>query len=203
MVLLMRGTGPLPERSPERRSAHRPARARWAALALALLAATASATAEDPGLETRVKAAYVYNFLTFVEREKPEPEPEGAPVRVCVLGDEALLAQLKGLSGRSVRGRPLEVLAEPEAGPPPSCRLLVIGRSEAARLPEILRTVSGTSVLTVSDIPRFSRRGGMIGFLTEGGRVRIEVNPDVAAAAGLRMSAKLLEVARVVAEEVR
>ena len=101
----MRGTGPLPERSPERRSAHRPARARWAALALALLAATASATAEDPGLETRVKAAYVYNFLTFVEREKPEPEPEGAPVRVCVLGDEALLAQLKGLSAaRSAAG---------------------------------------------------------------------------------------------------
>jgi len=195
----MRGTGPAPERSPERRSA----RARWAVLALALLAATASATAQDPGLETRVKAAYVYNFLTFVEREKSEPEPEGAPVRVCVLGDQALLAQLKGLSGRPVRGRPLEVLAGPESGPPPSCHLLVIGRSEAARLPEILRTVSGTGVLTVSDIPRFSRSGGMIGFLTEGGRVRIEVNPDAAAAAGLRMSAKLLEVAHVVAGERR
>ena len=195
----MRGTGPAPERSPERRSA----RARWAVLALALLAATASATAQDPGLETRVKAAYVYNFLTFVEREKSEPEPEGAPVRVCVLGDEALLAQLKGLSGRPVRGRPLEVLSGPESGPPPSCHLLVIGRSEAARLPEILRTVSGTGVLTVSDIPRFSRSGGMIGFLTEGGRVRIEVNPDAAAAAGLRMSAKLLEVAHVVAGERR
>ena len=195
----MRGTGPAPERSPERRSA----RARWAVLALALLAATASATAQDPGLETRVKAAYVYNFLTFVEREKSEPEPEGAPVRVCVLGDEALLVQLKGLSGRPVRGRPLEVVSGPEAGPPPFCHLLVIGRSEAARLPEILRTVSGTSVLTVSDIPRFSRSGGMIGFLTEGGRVRIEVNPGAAAAAGLRMSAKLLEVAHVVAGERR
>lgn len=196
----MRGTGPASERSPERRSAHRPARAQWAALALALLAATASASAQDPGLETRVKAAYVYNFLTFVEREKAEPEPEGAPMRVCVLGDDALLAQLKGLSGRPVRGRPLEVFSGPEAGPPPSCHLLVIGRSEAARLPEILRTVSGAGVLTVSDIPRFSRSGGMIGFLTEGGRVKIEVNPGAAAAAGLRMSAKLLEVARVVPE---
>ena len=197
----MRVTGPAPGRSPERRLARHPARARWAALVLALLAATASATAQDPGLETRVRAAYVYNFLTFVEREKAEPEPEDAPVRVCVLGDEALLAQLKGLSGRPVRGRPLEVFSGAEAGPLPSCHLLVIGRSEAARLPEILRTVSGTSVLTVSDIPRFSRSGGMIGFRTEGGRVRIEVNPGAAAAAGLRMSAKLLEVARVVPEE--
>ena len=199
----MRVSGAESGRSSERRSARRPARARWAALALALLAATAAATAQDPGLETRVKAAYVYNFLTFVEREKPDPEREGAPVRVCVLGDEALLVQLKGLSGRPVRGRPLEVVSGPEAGPPPFCHLLVIGRSEAARLPEILRTVSGTSVLTVSDIPRFSRSGGMIGFLTEGGRVRIEVNPGAAAAAGLRMSAKLLEVARVVPEAHR
>ncbi len=199
----MRGTARTAGRPSARRSARRPARSRWAALALAFLAATASAAAQDPGLETRVKAAYVYNFLTFVEREKAEPEPEGAPVRVCVLGDEALLAQLKGLSGRQVRGRPLEVYSGSEAVPPPSCHLLVIGRSEAARLPEILRTVSGTSVLTVSDIPRFSRSGGMIGFLTEEGRVRIEVNPAAAAAAGLRMSAKLLEVARVVPEERR
>ncbi|MHB8800870.1 MAG: YfiR family protein [Thermoanaerobaculia bacterium] len=199
----MPGTGPTPGRAPERRSTRGPARTPWAALALALLAATVSAAAQDPGLETRVKAAYVYNFLTFVERETPETEPEGSPVRVCVLGDEALLAQLKGLSGRQVRGRPLQVFSGPEAGPPPTCHLLVIGRSEAARLPEILRTISGTSVLTVSDIPRFSRSGGMIGFLTEGGRVRIEVNADTAAAAGLKVSAKLLEVARVVPEERR
>lgn len=199
----MRGASPAPGRPRARRFARRPARARWAALALALLTATASAAAQDPGLETRVKAAYVYNFLTFVEREKAEPEPEGAPVRVCVLGDEALLAQLKSLSGRPVRGRPLEVFSGPQTGPPPSCHVLVIGRSEAPRLPEILRTVSGTSVLTVSDIPRFSRSGGMIGFRTEGGRVRIEVNPGAAAAAGLRMSAKLLEVARVVPKERR
>lgn len=197
----MRGPGPTPGRSPERRSSCGPTRARWVALALAFLAATASAAAQDPGLEARVKAAYVYNFLTFVEREKPEPED--APVRVCVLGDETLLAQLKGLSGRQVRGRPLEVLSGPEAGPPGSCHLLVIGRSEAARLPEILRTLSGSSVLTVSDIPRFSQSGGMIGFLTEGGRVKIEVNPGAAAAAGLRVSAKLLEVARVVPREDR
>ncbi len=190
----MPGTGPTPGGAAERRSFR--GSAPWAALALALFAATASASAQDPGLETRVKAAYVYNFLTFVEREKAEPER--APVRICVLGDDALLAQLKGLSGRQVRGHPVEVFSGPEAGPPPSCHLLVIGRSEAARLPEILRTVSGTSVLTVSDIPRFSRSGGMIGFLTEGGRVKIEVNPGTAAAAGLRMSAKLLEVARVV-----
>lgn len=196
----MLGARPSTRRSPARRSFRGSARARWAALALAVVAATASASAQDPGLETRVKAAYVYNFLTFVEREKAEPEPEGAPMRVCVLGDDALLAQLKGLSGRPVRGRPLEVFSGPEAGPPPSCHLLVIGRSEAARLPEILRTVSGAGVLTVSDIPRFSRSGGMIGFLTEGGRVKIEVNPGAAAAAGLRMSAKLLEVARVVPE---
>ena len=199
----MRGSDPSTGSPPARRSSRGAARARWTALALSVLAATASASAQDPGLETRVKAAYVYNFLTFVERERAEPEPEGAPVRICVVGDDALLAQLKGLSGRPVRGRPLEVFGGPEAGPPPSCHLLVIGRSEAARLPEILRMVSGTSVLTVSDIPRFSRSGGMIGFLTEGGRVKIEVKPDAAAAAGLRMSAKLLEVARVVPQERR
>lgn len=199
----MPGTGPPPGPSPPRRAARGAARTLPAALALVLLSAAGPAPAQDPGLETRVKAAYVYNFLTFVEREKAVPEPEGAAVRVCVLGDEALLAELKGLSGRQVRGRPLEVRSGPESGPFPSCHLLVIGRAESARLPEILRAVSGAGVLTVSDIPRFARGGGMIGFLTEGGRVRIEVNPGTAAAAGLKVSAKLLEVARVVPQEPR
>lgn len=201
MDVLTRATVPRPARLPARRLARALTRALRNAFVAALLVPAASAAAQDPGLEARVKAAYVYNFLTFVERERAEPVPAGAPVRICVLGDEAILAELKGLTGREVRGRKLEVFSGPEAGPPPSCHLLVIGRSEAGRLPEILSEVSGAGVLTVSDIPRFARGGGMIGFRTEGGRVRIEVNPAAAAAAGLKVSAKLLEVARVVPRE--
>jgi hypothetical protein len=53
----------------------------------------------------------------------------------------------------------------------------------------------------VSDIDRFSERGGIIGFLMEGQRVRFRINPKVAASAGLKISSKLLQLAVVKPED--
>lgn len=169
-----------------------------ATLVLALLAASPASRAADASLETRVKAAYIVNFLTFVDWEAGGSEPAAASTRICVLGDDAVLPLLKDLSGREVRGRPLQVVGASKVGELRDCQLLVIGRSETARLPDVFRHVAGLSVLTVSDIPGFSRSGGVIGFVTEGDRVKIEINQRAAGEARLRISAKLLEVARLV-----
>jgi hypothetical protein len=65
-------------------------------------------------------------------------------------------------------------------------------------LKQILAALDKGLVLTVSDMPDFSRRGGMIQFVLEGSKVRFEINLASAEAARLTVSAELLKVAAAV-----
>ena len=76
-----------------------------------------------------------------------------------------------------------------------SCRVLYISSSEDSRLKEILAALDKSGVLTVSDIPQFSQRGGMIEFTLQGNNVRFEVNLAIAENTGLTLSSELLKVA--------
>jgi hypothetical protein len=76
-----------------------------------------------------------------------------------------------------------------------NCRVLFISSSEETRLKQILVVLRGTSALTVSDLPQFTQRGGMVQFFLEGNRVRFDVNLTTAEQAGLTLSSELLKVA--------
>jgi hypothetical protein len=56
------------------------------------------------------------------------------------------------------------------------CRILFISASEESQLKQILGALEGMSVLTVSDLPQFSQRGGMVQFVLDSKKVRFEVN---------------------------
>ena len=62
----------------------------------------------------------------------------------------------------------------------------------------IVETVGHSSVLTVSDITGFAREGGIIGFFVEEKRVQFEINVAAAEVAGVRISSRLLNLARIV-----
>jgi hypothetical protein len=79
-----------------------------------------------------------------------------------------------------------------------NCRVLYISLSEDSRLKELLAALDKAGVLTVSDIPQFSQRGGMIQFVVVGNKIRFEVNLTSAQDAGLTLSSDLLKVAAAV-----
>lgn len=145
-------------------------------------------------LETKVKVAYIYNFTKFIEW----PDDDSEPIRICVIGNDPIRTMLGELSNREVKGRQLRIMRVKDLNSMPSCHLLFISRSEESQVPNILQRLQGTRVLTVSDIPQFAKRGGMISFTTEKERVKIEINQRTVRQAGLKVSAKLLEIARVV-----
>lgn len=160
------------------------------AWAICLLGGGGTAVAGE--LEAKVKAAYLFHLMKFVDWPNLPP----GDVRLCVQGSEEVAALVGDLANRTVRDRRLRV--EAEGGfDPAQCQLLFIGRDER-RTPDILRRLRGGAVLTVGDADDFARRGGMVGFYQEGGKIRLEINPDTARNAGLRLSAKLMEVARTV-----
>jgi hypothetical protein len=143
-----------------------------------------------------VKAAYLYNFGKFVEWPAKVTAGNNEPFMICVLGKDPFGASLDAtIAGEAIDGR--SVLAKRLSKPQEAlnCRVLFISSSEDVQLKEILSTLEKASVLTVSDMSQFTRRGGMIQFVDDANRVRFEVNLTVAERAGLTLSSQLLKVA--------
>lgn len=172
--------------------------------ALVLCAALSALLVTSPGAdaqqqrptEYQVKAAYLFNFGKFVAWPEKTDLERSAPFEICVLGDDPFGAALDtAVTGATIRGK--DVAAKRIAKPQDvgACKVLFISTSEDSRLSAVLSALGKMNVLTVSDIPQFSERGGMIQFVRDGDRVRFEVNLSNAEGAGLNLSSELLKVA--------
>jgi hypothetical protein len=159
----------------------------------ALAAATAftmAAAAQDRPLEYRVKAAYLYNFVKFVEW----PEPP-ARITICVAGANPFGDLLSDLvRNERVRGIPLEarVIADPDSG----CHVLFVPSGITPQ--PFLRPTLNTPTLTVGETPGFIEQGGIVRFYQDGANVRFEISREAADRRRLRISARLLQLAKIV-----
>lgn len=168
--------------------------------ALVLVVALASVGtivhAQPTPTEYQVKAAYLFNFGRFIEwPAKPAPSSSD-DFTVCVLGQDPFGETLdRAIAGASIGGRRVLARRIATADELGGCQIVFISASEERQLGTIVNAVSKSAVLTVSDMPNFTRRGGMIQFVTEGNRVRFEVNLTPAEQAGLTVSSDLLKVA--------
>jgi YfiR/HmsC-like len=174
---------------------------RTSLLAVAMLVCTrarAENAAQGPS-EYQVKAAFLYNFVKFIDW--PATRNEG-PIELCVLGKDPFGGAIEHVTeGKTVNGRPFAIRHIGDIAAARSCHVLFVSRSEAGRVSLIAKTVHAWNILTVSDVDRFCERGGIIAFLMDGQRVRFEINPAIAASAGLKISSKLLQLAVVRPED--
>jgi hypothetical protein len=97
-----------------------------------------------------------------------------------------------------VSGRKLQIDQLVDLQQARDCQIVFIASSEKAQLKEILEGLQGANVLTVGDTKGFAEQGGMINFVLENDRVQFEVNRKAAEQAGLKISSKLLSVAKLV-----
>ena len=145
--------------------------------------------------EYEVEAAYLSNFGRFVEWPARAGSPND-PFYVCVLGQDPFGPLLDAsLKGENIGGAPM--VAKRLSGPEDAaaCRILFVSTSKTSQLSATLSALGTSNILTVSDIPGFAKRGGMIQFVLEGNRVRFEINLAAAQRAGLTLSSELLKVA--------
>lgn len=154
--------------------------------------------------EYQVKAAYLYDFSRFVEWPSQPGNDRKDAFAICVLGKDPFGPVLDAaLAGEARAGQNLVARRISNLQDAIACQILFISVSEQDRLKEILTATSKASVLTVSDIPRFSEHGGMIEFVLKGDKVRFDVNLANALDAGLTVSSDLLKVALTVRRSVR
>ena len=146
--------------------------------------------------EYEVKAAYLYKLGKFVEWPDKSTSLADDAFPICVLGQDPFRTTFDTtIAGENINGKKVVIKRIARPNDAASCRIVFISSSEESRLKEILTVLSKTSVLTVSDMPRFTERGGMVEFVVDSSRVRFQVNLSTAERAGLTLSSQLLKVA--------
>jgi YfiR/HmsC-like len=165
-----------------------------AAAAAVACGAAAAAGQRSGTAEADIKAAFLFNFTKFVEW--PATAPAG-PFQICTLADAAFDSVLvRTLTGESTDGRPI-VRSTPE-GPEfaRTCHILFISRAENLHADRWMAAVRGQPVLVVVESKSAEDAGAHITFVIDDNRVKFDVDDDAASRAGLKISSKLLRVAR-------
>jgi hypothetical protein len=172
--------------------------ARFSTVALAGLLLAAGARAQ-PVEEYQVKAAFLYNFVKFVEWPAEAFKTPGDPVTICVLGRNPFGGALEeAVQGKVVAGRSFAVRELSEAVPQGECQVVFVAVSERKRFHSILKKLKSPGILTVGEASGFAAEGGVINFRLENGRVRFEINVDAADEKRLKVSSKLLALAEII-----
>jgi uncharacterized protein DUF4154 len=160
-----------------------------------LLAAGALGQAPD---EYQVKAAFLYNFVKFVEWPPQVFKSPTDGIAICILGQDPFGGALdEAVRGKTFEGRTVVVARIAEVRQAGGCRILFVSASESKRARAILTELEASSILTVGDTEGFAAEGGVIDFRLEAGRVRFRVNVDAAERARLKISSKLLSLAQL------
>jgi hypothetical protein len=166
-------------------------------LAATLLAASAPQEREAP--EYEIKAAFLYNFAAFVEWPSSAFPDRESPFLVGVVGRDPFSSTLEeAFRGKEVGGRLVAVKRASDVKSLGACHLVFIPASERESTPRILESLKGTPTLTVGETGGFAAMGGCVGFFAEGRKVRFEISLPAMKRADLKVSSKLLRLARVI-----
>ena len=158
-----------------------------------------AAGAQAANSEYQVKAAFLYNFMKFVEWPGDGAGSSGT-LTIGILGKDPFGEAIDEVRGKTAKGRRIVVLHLHGVEELKECDLLFVCASERGRLPQILKALQNARTLTVGDQDGFCQAGGMVNLVFVKNRVGFEVNRAAASRARLRVSSQLLKLARLVLE---
>ncbi|MGA2869228.1 MAG: YfiR family protein [Verrucomicrobiota bacterium] len=171
----------------------------WLMLFLLLPGGGTSLFAQATSKEYQIKAAFLFNFMQFVEWPPTVFKSADDPFRIGVLGQDPFNAALEEtVQGETISNHKIIVEHAMQVDDLKNCQLIFISKSEKKRVTEILSALDDKPILTVSEIDGFAERGGGINFYLEGNKVRFEVNPDAARRDGLKVSSQLLSLGKII-----
>ncbi len=149
--------------------------------------------------EYQVKAAFLFHFAQFVEWPEETFKSAVSPLTYCTIGEDPFHGALDAsLNGKTIGTRPLRVQHLKETEEIQSCQVLFIGTTEKKLIPATLASLKSDPVLIVGESEHFAQDGGMIGFCLEDNKVRFEINLNATQRAKLKISARLLALAKTV-----
>jgi hypothetical protein len=156
----------------------------------------ANAQAQSHPDEYRIKAAFLFHFAQLIDWPSEAFTPSNSPLVLCTVGDDSFQGELENsVEGKTVGSRVLRVRHLRRSEGMQGCHIIFIGEKEKS-LQGLLTSIGGISLLTVGEAGNFVDQGGIIGFCMEGNKIRFEVNLEAAQRARLRISSRLLMLAK-------
>ncbi|MCP4039821.1 MAG: YfiR family protein [bacterium] len=169
-----------------------------AALSLALCLPGSSGPRQVEVGEYQLKAAFLAHFARFIDWPEGSALATADTFQICIIGRDPFLGTIdRTVADKTVYGREFLVARHDGDADISACHIVFVGSSDTEEIRKVLSRADSLPVLTVGDADRFVRLGGIIGFLVDGNRVRFEINTKAAKQAELRISSKLLSLARV------
>jgi hypothetical protein len=155
----------------------------------------------EESLEYPLKLAFLYNFTKFVEWPSDSFHDSGASLAICVIGNDPFSPDIEAeLRTRTVGSHPVEVKTLRSNDALNACHMVFVPAPEENQAARIVNSLKGSSTLTVGEAEGFAGLGGIINLTVEQDKLQFEVNPLAAERAGLKISSKLLSMAKIVKE---
>lgn len=150
-------------------------------------------------LENRLKAVYLFNFLQFTKWPDSVFTDARAPIILGVVGNDPMGTALdEAVKAEKVGEHPINVVRFRTRDEITKCQALFIGLTEKDSCQTILNAVQGSPTLTVSEISGFNYLGGCIRLYVENNKLRFEINMKSVKEARLKMSSKLIRLAKII-----
>jgi hypothetical protein len=166
------------------------------AMFITLILSASRLSASEALLEYRVKAVCVLNAARFVTWPGSAFGNAGSPLVIGILGDNPFGSALQEVvAGETVHQRRIVIrrVALEEAA---TVNILFISNSQRDRLGATLRALGNGSILTISEIDRFTQSGGMLALALDHGKIRFEVNAEAVERAQLKIDSQFLLLTR-------
>ncbi len=167
----------------------------------------ASALAREVGAQTssftpyQHKALYLYQFAKYTEWPKEILADDNGPFVLGILGKDPFGKDIDIIQGKPIKGRKLTVKRFAKVQEVTGCHLLFISSSETEQLPQILKALEKSSILTIAESEGFAQQSAMINLVAEqksagSQTVSFEINRAAAEKANLKLDTQLLKLAK-------
>ena len=148
--------------------------------------------------EYQVKAAFIFNFIKFVDWPSGVFQSPADPFVICVVGSDPFGHSLEDtVANHVVGGRMLSVRHISGLTQVAGCHVLFVGLPADVQHAVALAGLASPGILTIGDSGESAAAGAMIRFRLDGGKVRFEIDAGAAERMGLRISSRLLNLAVV------
>lgn len=148
--------------------------------------------------EYLLKAGFIEKFTHFVEW--PERSLNSDSIfRIAVIGRHQFGTALNDIFKQvRVKNKPVRISYISSIEEIGNSSILIITPSVGSKLEEMLRSIHGKNILTISETKGFGKRGVMINMFLKDQFIRYEINQKTLNLSGLKMSSLLLNSAETI-----
>ncbi|MBW8000929.1 MAG: YfiR family protein [Planctomycetes bacterium] len=186
-------------------------------LLILILAAVSSVIADTKtgaaaSREYRIKAAFLYNFIKFIDWPQEKMPDNDEPIIIGIVESEDFIKAFDPIKNKKVKGkkvilRKFDKLGEMDENKDQSqwrhkiaalkeCHILFFCHFANKKTQnQIIKDLSGFSVLTVGQADGFLESGGNINFIKERQKVRFEINLKTSKQNELKIKSRFLKLA--------